>query len=494
VVIGHNDRIAWGVTNEAPDSMDVFIEKVEDDTHYTAPDGSRQFEVRVETIEVAGGDPVEIDVRSTIHGPVISEVYVDDGSLAGSERVEVPPSFVTTLSWTALQPGTTVEAIIDYNQASNWDEFRAAVAKFQIAAQNFVYADVEGNIGYQSTGKIPVRDGWDGRYPAAGWLHEPVDTFLDPTGLPSMFNPPSGFILTANQPVNRVGPGDGTGQYIGSDHSTGYRASRIFELLEGTSGATVEDLLAIQLDVADGSAGYLVPLLIGLEIEGAEPLLDLLSGWSPPYAMDGDSAAAAAYAGVWAHLVTNTFADDLGASTPEDHSRLFGVFWELVQRPDDLWWDDTSTADARETRDSILAASVADAYADLKERLGEDTTKWRWGDLHTFQNQTFGKSGIGPIEAIFNRTSPPELGGGGEIVNAIGWTAVNGYEVDWLPSFRMVVDLSDFGSSMAVHTTGQSGHAYHPNYFDMNPHWVEGTALPLPWGEIAGDTLVLTPG
>jgi penicillin G amidase len=474
----------------------VFIEKVEDDTHYTAPDGSREFEVRVETIEVAGGDPVEIEVRSTIHGPVISEVYVDDGTLAPSPAVEVPSSFVTSLSWTALQPGTTVEAIIEYNQASNWDEFRAAVAKFQIAAQNFVYADVDGNIGYQSTGKIPVREGRDGRYPAAGWLHGPVDTFLDPAGLPSIFNPPSGFILTANQPVNRVGPGDGEAQYIGSDHATGYRASRIHGLLAATTGATVDDMTAIQLDVADGSAGYLVPLLTDLEVEEAAPLQELLATWDPPYAMSGDSAAAAAYAGVWAHLVSNTFADELGDNTPEDHSRLFGVFYELAQRPDEPWWDDTSTAGVVETRDDILAASVTDAYADLKARLGEDTSKWRWGDLHTatFQNQTFGKSGIGPIEAIFNRTSPPELGGGGEIVNAIGWTAINGYEVDWLPSFRMVVDLSDFGSSVAVHTTGQSGHAYHPNYFDMNPLWVEGTTLLMPWGEIEGDRLLLKPG
>ncbi len=491
VVIGHNDRIAWGFTNEAPDSMDVFIEQVDPDGRYSSPDGPRDFETRTETIEVAGGEPVEIEVRSTVHGPVISDVYVDDADIRSSEVVEVPDRFAVALWWTALQPGTTVEALIGLNRATNWDEFRQAAAKFEIAAQNMVYADVDGNIGYQATGKVPVRDGWSGRYPAPGRQFLAPQEFVPPSELPSVFNPPSGFIATANQPVNRVTTASDPG-YIGADHSSGYRANRITELLSRMESATVADMTSIQLDRADGSAGFLVPLINDLQLDG--PVADLLSTWEPPYLMEADSPAAAAYAGVWRHLIMNTFDELSPDHRPTDHSRLFGVFYGLVQEPDAKWWDVASTPEV-ETRDDILAASVGDASAELTELLGDDSSTWRWGDLHvaTFENQTLGKSGIGLIESLFNRSTPPQLGGGSEIVDAIGWTAINGYQVDWLPSFRMVVDLSDLTGSTAVHTTGQSGHAFHSNYFDMNPLWASGTTRPMPWDAVAGNRLTLQP-
>ncbi len=491
VVIGHNDRIAWGFTNEAPDSMDVFIESVEPDGRYLTPDGPREFEVRTETIEVAGGEPVKIEIRSTVHGPVISGVYVEDDDIRPSAMVEVPQRFTVALWWTALQPGTTVQALIGLNRATNWEEFREAAGKFEIAAQNMLYADVDGNIGYQATGKVPVRSGWSGRYPVPGWDFFGCESFVPPADLPSVFNPDSGFIETANQPVTRVRTASAPG-YVGADHSSGYRANRITELLDGLSSATPEDMTAIQLDVADGSAGFLVPLITDLGLPG--PVAGLLSGWEAPYLMAADSPEAAAYAGAWRHLVLNTFDELEGDRLPADHSRLFAVFYELVDEPDGGWWDITATPDT-ETRDDILAASVAAADAELIGLLGEDPSKWRWGDLHiaTFENQTLGQSGISPIEALFNRTSPPDLGGGAEIVNAIGWTAGNGYQVDWLPSFRMVVDLADLTNSTAVHTTGQSGHAFNRHYFDMNPHWVEGTTRPMPWADVAGNRLVLEP-
>ncbi len=494
VVIGHNDRVAWGFTSQAPDTMDVFVEQVNPDGTYQTPDGPADFETRTETIAVAGGDPVTVEIRSTIHGPVISEVYVDEAALGDSAAIDVPDVFSASLYWTALQPGLTVEAIIEYDLARNWDEFRAAAAKFHIAAQNLVYADVDGNIGYQSTGRIPIRDGWTGRYPVPGWEHLPPTDFVAVESMPSLFNPESGYIETANQPVNRV-PADQTRMvipYIGSDHASGYRAARIDSFLAGLDQATVADMTAIQLDVADGSAGYLVPILNRLQMDG--PVATLLSDWEPPYPMEADSAAAAAYAGVWRHLIIDTFDELEPSGLPRGHSRLFAVFAKLVETPADPWWDVVGTPQ-KETRDDILTQAVTEAEAELTGLLGDDPSRWRWADIHTatFENQTLGKSDVAPIEALFNRSSPAELGGGSEIINAIGWSAANGYRVDWVPSMRMVVDLSDLSGSVAVHTTGQSGHAFHPNYFDLNPLWVAGETLPLPWDEIAGETLTLQP-
>lgn len=493
VMIGHNDAIAWGVTNEAPDSMDVFIEEVDDRGRYRVGDTWQEMEERSERFEVAGGTPVEVTVFSTRHGPVLTGIHSSADLVTGTDGLEMPEEFVLSLSWTALEPSRTVQAILEYNRATGWDQFRAALTNFDIAAQNFVYADTSGNIGYQATGRVPIRDGWTGRYPAAGWDHAPVTSFVPPLDLPHLFNPDQGFIVTANQPVNRVTAGSHNGIYVGSDHASGYRAGRIIRLLSELDGATAEDMAALQLDVADGSAAYLVPLVAALDVDEGAELIELLSTWEEPYLMEADSAPAAAYAGLWRHLLLRTFDDEFEDDRiPRGHSRLFAVMRQLVADADNSWWDDVTTSRV-EDRDAILLAAVSDAHAELTGLLGDDPTEWRWGDLHTatFQNQTFGKSGISPIEAIFNRKSPPNLGGGGEIVNAIGWTWFNGYEVDWIPSLRMVVDLSDLDNSFAIHSTGQSGHTYHRNYFDMNNRWVNGTLLPLPWAAVTGETLTL---
>ncbi len=492
VVIGHNDQIAWGLTNEAPDSMDVFIEETDDQGRYRVGDTWQEFDVVTETIMVAGGTPTQVEVKSTRHGPVITGVYSGADLVTTSEVIDTPENFVLALSWTALEPSRTVQAILEYNRASSWDEFRGALTNFEIAAQNFVYADIDGNIGYQATGRVPIRDGWTGRYPMTGWNTPPADSFVAPSDLPHLFNPAEGYIVTANEPVNRTTAG-GDGIYIGSDHSSGYRASRIRQLLGTVEQATVADMASLQLDLADASAAFLVPLALSASSSNDSAVVDLLEQWEEPYLMEADSASAAAYAGFWRHLLLRTLADEFpDDGMPVGHSRLFAVMRQLGQDADNRWWDDVTTSGV-ESRDDIIAGAIADADSELTDLLGADPTRWRWGDLHTatFENQTLGKSGISPIEAIFNRKSPSELGGGGEIVNAIGWTSFYGYEVDWIPSLRMVVDLSDLEDSVAIHSTGQSGHTFHPNYFDLNQFWVQGSSLALPWGDVEGEVLTL---
>ena len=213
--------------------------------------------------------------------------------------------------------------------------------------------------------------------------------------------------------------------------------------------------------------------------------------------MDADSPGAAAYAAVWRHLLGSTFEE-----LPEDHaaggnSRYFEIVRRLLDDPQAAWWDDTGTEEP-ETRDDILHRAASAAQAELLEALGDDPDSWRWGDLHRadFENQTLGQSGIAPIERLFNRSATPDVSGGSSIVNASGWIASEGYEVASLPSMRMVIDLSDLANSVGVHTTGQSGHVFHRNYFDMNEDWVAGRTRPLPFdpaGFDADATLILDP-
>lgn len=490
VVVGHNQRIAWGVTNEAPDTMDLFLEEIEED-RYRVDDGWEPLEVRTEIIQVAGGEDRELEVRTTRHGPIISGRYgpVDDN--VAEDGYEV------ALAWRALEPATLFEALLGINQASNWDEFRRAASLFDIAPQNLVYADVDGHIGYQATGDIPIRASGDGRYPVPGWTSE-----YDWVGsipfeeLPTVFDPASDMIVTANQPV--IEPSDDI--FIGVDHDYGYRSERIRALIaEHTAPLDPVAMAGIQMDTYDASAAAVVPVVLDLDSSDAAvtEIQEVLRPWaesSRPFAMEANSPGAAVYAGVWRHLLAELF-DELPDDFPaRGSSRFFTLIEQLLAEPEDPWWDVEATPETESARDTIERAVIA-AHAELTGRLGDDPSSWRWGDLHTpvFLHQTLGQSGLAPIERLFNRVGPG-VGGGSSIVNATGWDAAESYEVVALPSFRMVVDLSDLSATRAIHATGQSGHAFHSHYFDMVDEWAEGDLRTMRFEEPgSGDTLRLVP-
>ncbi len=239
VVIGHNARIGWGVTNTGPDTQDLFIEKAN-------PDNPNEFEykgkfepaqVREEIINVAGKDPITLTVRTTRHGPVMNDAL--------SELKDAQPM---ALQWSALRPGTLFKSVVLLNKAKNWDEFRAALKFWDTPAQNFVYADVDGNIGYQMPGNIPIRARGDGRAPVPGWTGE-----YDWTGeipfddLPRAYNPPEGYIVTAN---NAVVDANKYKYFLGLDWDYGYRAKRIEQMIldKANSKLTADDMRAMQAD------------------------------------------------------------------------------------------------------------------------------------------------------------------------------------------------------------------------------------------------------
>ncbi|GAA3229887.1 penicillin acylase family protein [Actinocorallia longicatena] len=484
VVIGHNQRVAWGFTNLGPDVTDLYLEKTTPTT-YEYKGVQEPLQTRSETIKVAGAKDVTITVRASRHGPLISDVMDDPKKLAtGGQSV--------ALRWTALDPGTTADAIFALNKATDWKSFRAGAAQFQVPSQNLVYADVDGNIGYQSPGRIPVRTKGDGTRPVPGWdgAHEwkgdiPFEQ------LPTSYNPPEGYIVTANNAV--VGPS--YQPLLTKDWGYGYRAQRIDEVIKQTGKLDIAAMNALQLDTRNGFASTLAPefLRVGKDVKGA----DLLTGWD--FTQPAGSAPAAFYNAAWRHLLLRTFNDDLPEGTrPDGGDRWFEVVRTLLTHPDDPYWDD-STTPTRETRDTIIRASMEDASAELTKRLGKNPAKWKWGDLHTLTltNETFGTSGIAPIEKLFNR-GPLHLSGGQSIVNATGWDAQEGYGVDWVPSMRLVADLSNFDNSRYINLTGSSAHPYSKNYWDQSPLWARGETIPWPSTPTAitprtTDTLTLTP-
>jgi penicillin amidase len=476
VIIGHNANIAWGVTNLGPDVQDLFIEKINPDNllQYEVNGEWVDMDVRDETIEVAGGDPVPIQVRTTRHGPIISGAYgsLDDFDSGG---VDTPDPYGVALRWTALDtnPGI-VAAFLHLDTAADWDDFREALRTFTVPAQNFIYADVEGNIGYQAPGAIPIRANGDGTLPVPGWTDEYEWTgFIPFDDLPRSYNPESGYIVTAN---NAVVDGSYYPYWITYDWGFGYRARRIVDLVGSNAPIGLDEMASIQFDSYDLSAERIVPYLAALD----SPINAVLASWD--YGNQADSAGAAAYNAVWSRILEFTFRDDL----PEDYwpgggGRWFSVVGDMLEDPDDPFWDDAATTGV-EDRDAILQRSLDAAYADLTEWFGEDPAGWKWGELHlsTFRNPTLGESGIGVIEDRFNR-GPFETSGGDALVNATGWTATEGFETDWLPSMRMLVDMADLSRSRSTHTTGQSGHTDHPHYDDMIPLWLNGEYSPMNW-------------
>lgn len=480
VVIGHNANIAWGFTNVGPDVMDLYIEKIN-------PDNPKQYEyngqwvdmeIVKETIVVAGGENIELEVQLTRHGPIITDVYelTDFDQEAG---IDVPSNFAIALRWTALEPSCVFCAIWEFNNAANWDEFRQAASKFAVPAQNLVYADIEGNIGYQTPGNIPIRvEGHDGQLPVPGWTDQyEWQGYIPFEQLPFAFNPPSGYVVTAN---NAVVP-DVYPYLITKNWAYGYRAGRIVEMLENSPGVITKAYIQqMQGDNMDLLARDLVPIILQIPStnEQQQTAQSLLSNWD--YQMDMNSPAAALYASFWRHFLDLTFTDQL----PEFYYPSGGSNWREVIRQallqeDDTWWDDVNTPEI-ETFEDIVQQALTAAVDELNQTLGKNPSKWAWGDLHTvsFTHQVM--SSFPLINNIFNR-GPFPTSGGSAIVNATGWSTRSPYTVRALPSMRMIVDLSNLQNSLTMHTTGQSGHPYHPHYIDMADPWRMIQYHPMLW-------------
>jgi penicillin amidase len=482
IVIGHNARIAWGFTNVGPDVIDLVIEKIN-------PANPDQYEVNgawvdmtkvQEKIQVAGGEPVEITVRYTRHGPLIWDTAEGRDEFRNSSGLELPTDFGVAIQWTALQPSRTFPALWKLNLAQNWDEFRTAASEFDVPAQNFLYADVDGNIGYQMPGRIPIRANGDGSLPVPGWTDEYEWTGYIPfEELPMTFNPPEGYIVTANNSVT----GPDYPYLITLDWSYGYRARRIVEMIAEAPGPiNIAYIQKMQGDDKDLNAEYLVTLLLDIPLEDAnlEQTRAILADWDFQDSMD--SAPATLFNAFWRHLLAETFQDELPEELwPAGGDRYFEVIRKLTEDRNSEWWDKKDTPQTENMQD-IFRLAFASAVAEIQGLQGKDPGRWNWGDLHTsnFRNATLGESGIAPIEALFNR-GPFRTAGGDSIVNATSWSTLEPYSVNWLPSMRMIVDLGDLQNSLTIHTTGQSGHAYHPHYIDMADLWRTIQYQPMLW-------------
>ena len=409
-----------------------------------------------------------------------------------------------SLAWTGLLPGRTGDAILELNLARNFEEFRAAARSFAVPAQNLLYADTEGHIGYQAPGQVPLRRPALPRSPAGYWPAPGWDSAYDWQGfvefaeMPWTLDPADGVIVAANQAVTQS-----SAPFLTSDWDRGWRATRIGERLAALDKVSPADMASIQLDTQDSFAKVLVPALLAVPLEpaGVDPeaddLLeftiearDLLRDWdfSTPAGDEEAGAAAAYYNAVWRNLLELLFDDELPAGLKADGGgRWRQAVQQLLANPKSAWWDDKLTPNVTEGKDEVLRQALVEARLELTRELGKDPAKWQWGKLHrlTLEHRVLGGESVPePVRWLVNE-GPHDMPGGSAIVNANGWDAGVGYQVDKGPSMRMVVDLANLDGSTWINQTGVSGHPTDARYTDQVDDWVAGRQRPWPFSEKA---------
>ncbi len=487
IVLGHNDRIAWGATNSEVDVQDLYIEKLN-------PANLRQYEyqgkwvdgqVWREQIHLRGqAEPVIKEILVTRHGPIITEGV--------SDRI----SDQVALRWTIQDEGTLFQSVAMLWTARNWQDFQAAMKLWDAPSQNIVYADVDGNIGYQMPGRVPIRARGDGSAPVPGWTGDYEWTgFIPYNDLPQAYNPAKNFIASAN---NRI-VSYNYKYFLSNEWAPPYRAQRIEDLLAVNPQLSAQDMRDIQADVYSIPDREFAPYLVALSPadDNERRAIDLIAAWD--YRTTTDSVAASLVEMTLAYVMRLTFGDEVGKLANDYLNNGVPVLLRILPDERNVWFDDVTTS-ARETRGDILQRSLTDALADLTKRLGKDMGTWTWGRLHqaTFTHQAFGN--IPVLNRVFNLGPVPVPGSGGNgfTVYAANHNLAKPFKIGIISSMRAIYDLSDFDSSLMVNAVGQSGQPGSKHYGDQIAAWRDVKHHPMPFSRAAVEqhkdaVLILTP-
>jgi len=462
VVVGHNRRIAWGFTNVGPAAEDAYIETFNDAHQYLTPDGWKDPEVRHEIIHVKGKPTVSVEVQITRHGPIATELY------AGESRK-------IALKWT-LYDGVR-DPFFRVDSAQNWEEFRQALSEFDAPGQNVVFADIDGNIGYQTTGKIPIRASGDGSLPVNGSdnTHEWIG-YIPFEKLPSIYNPPSGIIATAN---GRISP-DNYPYSISAEWESPWRTDRIYHVLQSGKKFSAADMLALETDVYSELDRYVADLIVYAvdHAQAASSLArqaaDILREWNGQ--MDENMVAPTIVSRAREELRRLLLEPKLGSwsdhtdqlSWKNYHWMMETVWLENVLTHESARWLPAQYANYNE----LITAALEDALKNAPKRLDS----WKWGAQNTvtIQNLVLSK-----VPLIGSWTGPGESPQSGSVytVKAVG--AAHG------PSERFTVDLANLDASTLNLVTGQSGNFLSPYYMDQWVAWYKGTTFVLPFSKTA---------
>jgi penicillin amidase len=468
VIVGHNQRIAWGFTNIGPTVEDVYVETFNPQGQYLTPEGWKAAEHRSEVIHVKGKPDEVVDVALTRHGPIITDL------VPGETRK-------IALRWT-LYEGTH-NPFFDVNSARNWEQFRRAFSALDAPGQNVVFADVDGNVGYQATGKVPIRASGDGSLPENGSdnAHEWI-SYIPFDRLPSTYNPPSGVIGTAN---GRITP-DKYPFSISTGWEGPWRTARIYRVLESGKKFSAADMLELQTDIySDAERSFAERFVYAVDhakkaSARAKQAAELMRGWDGR--MTGDSAAPTIDYRARVELTRLLLEPKLGPAPKDPEQSKSTLNWKtygwgmqsvwlenLLQHQPKRW-----LPESYDSYDDLLAAAVDAAVSDPEAP--QELASWHWGPFHAVEIQ---HPILGQVPVLKRWTGP-----GTQPQSGSGYT-VKAVSRSHGPSERLTVDLSDLDQSTLNLVTGEAGNFLSPYYMDQWKAWYEGFTFRLPFSQKA---------
>jgi len=472
IVIGHNRQIAWGFTNVMQDAADFFVEKLNPEQPDQVLFKNQWVKIasRQETIQVKGAPPVTITIRSTPHGPLVSDLLPEEKQ-----------ALAYRWTYSAAEEANELDGFYALDRAGNWEEFRAALKHFGAVAQNVVYADRDGHIGMQTAGVFPrltgrsdgtrFRRGWDGS--------EEWDGFHAFDENPASFDPPQGWLASANNStVTASSP-----FYISSQWEPADRILRIQELLQAKDKLSIDDVRRMQADTTLVSARELTPRIVEAFAKrppGSEVVTSALSqlrGWGGE--MRTDQAAPTLFASFYKRLFYELFEDEFGPELAQAYrakANLSAIMIRAVfEDGHDRWFDRTDTPQI-EDADWVLRSAFEKAVADLARSLGGSPASWTWGRVHTLElAHPLGKASR--LLGFYFDRGPFPLAGHTSTVNK-GEFAEEDFRVVHGPSMRQITDLADLGRALAVIPSGQSGIPASRHYDDLLKLWLAGEYHP----------------
>lgn len=461
IILGHNEKVAWGVTNVGPDVQDLYIEipNPDDPTQFQYDDEWEQAEVRDETIKVKDEEDVPFEVLVTRHGPIITDIIYENEK----------PDAVFSMQWTALEPSNELEAIMDLNKADDWESFETALEAFSAPAQNFVFASTDGTIAFKANGKIPIRKKGDAQLPVPGNSSEyGWDGYVPYDELPTLVNPEEGFIATANnEVVDEKYP-----YHITKFWAQPYRYERIAEVLRDGDEFTAKDMMNLQMDQKNLQAGEFLDSLMGsiekLDRKGSyTKILDQMKDWDQVDSADAPQPLI--FHKLMKQLPVTMFASDMPADVYEfmpGKPQLTDQFLRDAYNGDPSTW----VAEYGGV-DQWVFDAFKKTIASLKEDYGDNPEKWQWGDFHqlVFPHPL---SSASPILARFMDPKKQPVGGSGITVQAASFK--DDGSANHGASWRFVADLDDLSKAYHIVGPGQSGHVKSQWFHDQADDWVRG--------------------
>ena len=467
IICGHNDNIAWGMTNVMVDNLDFYVEKINPDNpdEYLYKEEWKKIITKKETINIKDKESKEIEIRYTGNGPIVSELKDDITDMVISAR------------WQGFEYSNELLGIYEFNKAKDFEDFKAAAKEFVAVSQNIVYADKKGNIGLVCAAGIPVRPSNDGSKVQPGWTGEHEWKGVVPFDeRPISYNPASGFVSSANYYTAENFP-----YYINKwGFCAPYRLDRINEILKSKDKFSVEDMKVMQLDMKSKLPELLIKGIIAETTKKPDltklekDALKILKAWD--FSMDAKSSAAAIFENFNLCFIENTFKDQMGDDLYQGYiknKQAVQIAVEQIWNTDSQWFDNINT-DKKEAFTDIVQKSFSDSIVKLEKELGATADSWEWGKMHTFTlNHPLGSVKI--LDMVFNLNKGSYgLGGSLHTIPQYAYDFRKPFKVNHGPSQRHVYDISQWDNSFSVIPTGNSGIPASKHYCDQTELYVNG--------------------